>query len=511
MITARGLGWGYASRPTAALHDIDLAVADGEWLLVAGSSGAGKSTLALAIAGLVPHEFAGSWTGELEVAGLSVPPTPRERLATATQLVFQEPAAQLVMERVEDDVAFGLENRGWSPAAMRARVAESLKTLGVVDLGGRLTTRLSGGQQQLVALAGALAPRPRILVLDEPTSNLDARGATAFYAALADLRASNDRPTVVLIDHRVDRALPLVDTVLALDRTGGPLALGPAESVFGSQRDVLASEGVWLPGEMRARIDGALAAGSDRTSHRDGRTVVRFEDVSFRYDRDAPLALRDVSLEIAAGDRVALLGPNGSGKSTLGRLGAGLLPGAGGAVRLQGADPARLPARELAARATFVFQDPVLQFLRDRVADELHAGLQAPEQHAAADALLAELDLDRPGLRDASPYTLSGGEQRRLSVATALVREPGLVVLDEPTYGQDRLRYEALAGLLRRRLDAGSSLLAATHDELFAAEMTSRAVVLDEGRVAWQGPTASRLADASSRSTGPSRPAAVAR
>jgi energy-coupling factor transport system ATP-binding protein len=181
-----------------------------------------------------------------------------------------------------------------------------------------------------------------------------------------------------------------------------------------------------------------------------------------------------------------------------------------GAVWLGGVDPARVPPRELASRATLVFQDPAIQFVRDRVGDELHAGLGSPDEHANADELLAELDLDAPGLRDASPYTLSGGEQRRLSVATALVRDPSLVVLDEPTYGQDRLRYEALVELLRRRLDAGSALLAATHDELFAAEMTSRSIVLDAGRVAWDGPTAAWLAGRDPAGARPLSPVGVA-
>ena len=472
-------------------------LAEGDWLLVAGPSGSGKSTLALAIAGLVPHEFAGTWSGELSVAGHDVPRTARASLAAATGLVFQEPAAQLVMERVEDDVAFGLENRGWPRPTMRERVGETLAALAIGALRDRLTARLSGGEQQRVALAGALAPRPRILVLDEPTSSLDAEGTAAFYAALAALRGSADRPTVVLIEHRVDLAVPLVDAVLALDRTGGPVAFGAAGLVFGQQRDALAAEGVWVPGEVRSRIDRALAAATGGPpATNTGDAILTLDGVTYRYDPDSAPALRDVSTRIAAGERVALLGPNGSGKSTFGRLATGLLSGERGIVSLAGADPARLPAADLASRATFVFQDPALQFLRDRVADELHAGLRTATEHAAADALLAELDLDRPGLRDASPYTLSGGEQRRLSVATALVRHPALVVLDEPTYGQDRLRYDALAALLRRRLDAGTAMLAATHDPLFTAELTRRALVLDQGRLAWEGATGAWLAAA---------------
>jgi energy-coupling factor transport system ATP-binding protein len=503
VIRARGLSWRYAGRPAPALHDIDIDVAEGEWLLVAGPSGSGKSTLALAIAGLVPHEFAGTWGGELDVDELSVPRTPRAILAAAAGLLFQEPAAQLVMEIVEDDVAFGLENRGWPTARMRERVREALSVLGIAHLPRRLTAGLSGGEQQRVALAGVLAPRPRILVLDEPTSNLDPAGTSAFYGVLETLRAADDRPTVVLIEHRTDLAEPLVDTVLALDATGGPIASGSPARVFDEHLPALRTAGIWVPGEAQRRIERAITAHASSSSATDLDPDVALElrDVTYRYDAAAPAALDGVSLEVARGERVALLGSNGSGKSTLGRLAAGLLRARSGSVRLEGVEPARLPAHDLAARATFVFQDPALQFLRDRVGEELHVGLRTPGEHAAADALLAELDLDQPGLRDASPYTLSGGQQRRLSVASALVRRPGLLVLDEPTYGQDRLHYDTLVRLLRTHVAHGSALLAATHDLVFAAEMTARAVVLERGRFASDVPTATLLHSPTGRPT----------
>ena len=202
-----------------------------------------------------------------------------------------------------------------------------------------------------------------------------------------------------------------------------------------------------------------------------------------------------MTLSIASGQRVALMGANGSGKSTLARLVAGLATAPRGSVSLAGTDPARLPARELPRRAGYVFQDPAVQFLADRVADELHVGLRSPAEHAVADRLLGELDLDRPGLADASPHTLSGGEQRRLSVAAALVRDPLLLVLDEPTYGQDRAHSDALVVLLRDRVRQGAAMLAATHDLVFAAESTERAVGLRSGQVAWDGPTTALLAD----------------
>lgn len=510
MIRARGFGWRYAGRPEPALRDVDIDLDEGACLLVAGPSGSGKSTFALAIAGLVPHEFAGSWTGELEVAGSPVQATPRARLAEVAGILFQEPAAQLVMETVEDDVAFGLENRAWPRQEMGPAVVLALDEMGVAGLARRRGITLSGGEQQRVALAGVMAPRPRVLVLDEPTSNLDPAGAIAFYEHLARLRAAPHRPTIVLIDHRVDLALPIADCLLALDADGRPIAAGPVRETFAAERRRLSAAGIWTPGEVASRIarsgsaevslatpapgDRSVPALTPRTD-----ALVQTRGLGYRYP-DGPVALTDASLDIRQGERIALVGANGSGKSTLARLIGGLLRAGTGTVRLAGDDPSRLPAREVPHRAGFVFQDPAVQFLADRVADELHVGLRAPAEHARADRLLAALDLDRDGLREASPHTLSGGEQRRLSVACALVRDPAILLLDEPTYGQDRLRYEALLSLIRERVEQGTALLAATHDLLFTAETSERAIGLREGQVTWDGPTRALLADPAARS-----------
>lgn len=507
MIRARGLGWRYATRSRPALRDVDVDLAPGRCLLVAGPSGSGKSTLALAIAGLVPHELPGTWTGELEVAGLDVPRTPRGRLAEAVGILFQEAAAQLVMELVEDDVAFGLENRAWGRESMRVRVGAALDEAGIAQFACRRTTALSGGEQQRVALAGVLAPRPRILILDEPTSSLDPAASAAFYALLARLRAAPDPPTIVLVEHRVDLALPVVDELLALDATGSPIAAGPAGPTFERQTDRLHAAGIWTPGEAAQRVE--RATGTERADrgageHRRhppsgaGTPLLRTRGLGHRYG-EGPRVLTGVDLDVATGERVALVGANGSGKSTLARLAAGLLAAREGTVRAAGVDPARLPARDVPRHAGYVFQDPAVQFLSDRVADEPRVGLRSPVERAAADRILGELDLDREGLADASPHTLSGGEQRRLSIACALVRRPALLVLDEPTYGQDRAHHDALLSLLRQRVEAGTAMIAATHDLAFAAEATTRTVGLRAGQVAWDGPTRDLLADPRAR------------
>ncbi len=444
-----------------------------------GPSGSGKSTLGLALAGLIPGEIPGSVQGELSVAGLDPRTSERGRLAATVGIVFQDPGSQSVLERVEDDVAFGLENRGWSLEAMRERVPEAIAEAGLLGLERRRSNRLSGGQQQRLALAGVMAPRPAVLVLDEPTANLDPASATAFFDRLSRLSASR-ATTIVLVEHRVDAAWPLADLVLALGPDGAPIDVGAPAEVLRRSAQRMADAGIWLPGPVAAAEHRRPAAVSTV-----GSPVVETNRLGYAYEAGAPV-LRDIDLAFRAGERVALVGPNGSGKSTLGRLLVGLLRATEGAVRLGGSDPARLAPADLARRAGYVFQDPEAGFLTDTVADEVMLGLTDPERAAAATlADRLRLPLDRFGAR--SPYRLSGGEARRLSLACTLVRRPGVLVLDEPTFGQDRLGYDGLLEILHERIDDGACLVIATHDERLVAEVASRVVTLDGGRVVADG------------------------
>ena len=455
------------------MHDVAFEVAPGECLLVVGPSGSGKSTLALAIAGLVPHEIPGEWSGRLEVDGLDAAVTPRVELAARVGLVFQDPGSQVVMDRVEDDVAFGLENRAWPPELMWTRVPEALDAVGLSGLARRRTGHLSGGEQQRLALAGALAPRPGILVLDEPTANLDPWGAAAFFDRLRAIRETRSA-TIVLIEHRADDAWALADSILALGADGAPVDFGRPSDVLTRSGDRLRDEGVWLPGDL-------LLTGPQPRSDVLGPLLLDARNLSFGYDPAVPV-IRHVELDLVAGERVALAGPNGSGKSTLGRLLAGLLRPTHGRVRLDGADPARLSAAELARRAGYVFQDPELQFLAARVGDEVFLGLR-PEERATAPEVMTGLGLPLEHFAGRSPYALSGGEQRRLSLACILVRRPALLVLDEPTFGQDRRGYEGLLAILRDRVAGGTCLVAATHDARFIRDVAGRRIALDGGRV----------------------------
>jgi energy-coupling factor transporter ATP-binding protein EcfA2 len=454
-------------------------------MLVVGPSGSGKSTLALAIGGMIPRDIPAAMGGLLSLDGREIRGLEPTAVAARVGMVWQDPDSQLVMERVEDDVAFGLENRGWQRAAMRSRVPEVLDEMGLAGLERERSRRLSGGQQQRLALAGALAPRPDILILDEPTANLDPPGAADFMERLAALRSERST-TIVLIEHLVEAAWPMADLILALDADGRPIDFGTPREVERRSARRLRDAGIWLPAAVERRI-GAGDATAREWPRPDlpvvdlasAQPVVAATDLRFGFDRNEPV-IRDVNLRIDAGERVALTGPNGSGKTTLARLLVGLLRPDMGTVRLLGDDPARLSPAELARRAQYVFQDPERQFLAQTVEEEVLLGLRFAVRPSAR-VLMGRLGLplDRFGRR--SPYRLSGGEQRRLSLAVALVREPAVLVLDEPTFGQDRNGYEGLLEILHERLGAGATLIAATHDRRFVADATERTIELDDG------------------------------
>ena len=476
-VAARDVAVAYPGRPEPAVSGVTLEVLPGSCLLVVGPSGSGKSTLARALGGLVPWAVPGRLSGEVSIDGLVVGAADPPALVARVGHVFQDPSSQLVMEWVEDDVAFGLEGRAWPRQEMRRRVPEALAEAGLEGFERRRTALLSGGEQQRLALAGAGAPRPGLLVLDEPTANLDPPGAAAFAARLGAVRAAR-AATIVLVEHRADLAWPLADQVLALGPNGRPLALGTPQELLRDHRDRLVDAGIWLPDEPAPPLP-------PRRDDDGGPAVAEASGVSFAYGRGRPV-LVDVGLRVGPGERVALLGANGSGKSTLSRLLVGLLRPSRGNVRLAGRDPARMAPRDVARLAGFVTQDPERGFVGGTVAGDLLAGLEPAEQERAG--LVADrlgIPLARFGSRN--PYTLSGGEQRRLSLATQLVRQPRLLVLDEPTYGQDRHGHAALVQLLRERVDAGAAVVAATHDLRFAGTFADRVVELEGGHVTRAG------------------------
>jgi energy-coupling factor transporter ATP-binding protein EcfA2 len=460
-ITAAGWGWRYAGRRAPAVRDVTFTIEPGERVLLLGASGAGKSTLLAGMAGLLGGADEGDETGSLLIDGERA-----EAHRGRVGLVLQDPDAGVVLAKVGDDVAFGPENLGVPAAEIPARVTEALDAVGLRVPLGRPTKALSGGQKQRLALAGVLAMRPGVLLLDEPTANLDPDGVREVRASVERVLAETGA-TLVVIEHRTAVWADLMDRVIVVGADGGLLADGTPADVFARHGADLAAAGVWVPGMPvdlpvlpGAQPDAAAAlAASALSLSRDGRSIVR----------------AGLDLTVPRGAATAITGPNGAGKSTLALTLAGLLPEAAGEVVAapelagrSGRRPSRWTSRELLTRIGTVFQEPEHQFLASSVRDELAIGPRSRGVDAAAvdvivDELLERLHL--APLAAANPFTLSGGQKRRLSVATVLADAPPVIVLDEPTFGQDRRGWIELVQLLQSEIAAGTTVVAVTHDE----------------------------------------------
>lgn len=379
------------------------------------------------------------------------------------------------MARSGDEVAFGLEERCVPEREIWPRVDEALAQVGFPYPRDHPTAALSGGEKQRLALAAVLALRPRILLLDEPTSSLDPAGARDLYEALSRLDRST---TVVLVEHHLDLALPLVDRIVAVDGERGVTVDGTARTVLERDRGELEALGTWLPD---APAPAPIAGGAG------GPDVVIARDVGFRYPRAARDALAGADLRLGTGECLAITGPNGSGKSTLLLILGGLVRPQRGSVRAETLDPRtpepwRWRAPTLASRFGSVFQDPDHQFLTASVLEELGLGSRLQGASEAEARRRAALLVERLGLGHvaaASPFTLSGGEKRRLSVGTALATVPRALFLDEPSYGQDRATFVGLIGLLREAHVQGAALCAATHEAALVTAMGGRTVALE--------------------------------
>ncbi|MDO8336736.1 MAG: ATP-binding cassette domain-containing protein, partial [Microcella sp.] len=467
-LAAKAWSWTPAGRTAPVLAGLDLAIEPGERVLLLGASGSGKSTLLQAFAGVLGGDDEGTRAGALTVDGRD-PADARGRVG----LLLQDPDAQLVLARAGDDVAFGPENLGVPAEEIHRRVPLALAAVGLDLPLDADTTRLSGGQKQRLALAGVLALRPGALLLDEPTAQLVPAGVLEVAAAVAALVADRSM-TLLVVEHRVDVWAPLVDRVIVLEE-GRVVADGPVADVMRAQGERLASRGVWVPGRAPEHPSPA--------SQEPGETLLSARGLAVR-PRGGAVVQTGLDLDVRAGDVIALTGVNGAGKTTLALTLAGLLEPAAGEVAatdaLRGMDPpvdepspAAWSSRALVARLGVVFQNPEHQFVAATVREELGVGPRALGRSEEETASIVEPLLDRLRLRalaGSSPFTLSGGEQRRLSVATALATAPPVLVLDEPSFGQDSRTWAELAALLAAHRDAGGAIVMATHDrELVAA------------------------------------------
>ncbi|GAA1796786.1 ABC transporter ATP-binding protein [Agromyces neolithicus] len=508
----------------ATPDEVTLSISAGEVVLLLGPSGCGKSTLALALDGLVPHAVPAELSGTVRIAGLDSRDHSVGVLSEHVAMVFQDPDAQVVTATLLDEVAFGPENQLVPVDEVLARAERALKLVGLWERRHENPDRLSGGGRQRLAIACALAMAAPVLVLDEPTANLDPAGIDEVYAVLRELASDRDH-AIVLVEHNLDAAVDIVDRVVVLDAAGRLVIDGPARDVLRERAAELLELGVWLPvstlAAMRLRDAGVtldplpltpaeLATALDAhpvlpapqpaiqvgTNAREPAIAVRGLSVR-RGGRRGPVVVHEVDLDVVAGDFVAIVGTNGAGKTSLLQAIAGVIPPPAGTVDLLGLDPTRADARTLSRRIGFVFQNPEHQFVAHSVLGELELGLRVhgiPEtdRPEAAMRMLRRFGLEQ--LRDQHPFLLSGGQKRRLSVGTALIAGAPVLALDEPTFGQDRERAAELLDMLRELNDQGTTVLVVTHDLQLVADYATRVVVMRDGRILGTGPSAEVLA-----------------
>lgn len=443
-----GVTYTYPGGVRPALDGVTLAVQPGELLVLTGLSSAGKSTLLRTLAGLVPHFHGGRFAGRAEVAGRDTRRTRPAELAGPVATLFQDPESQVVMGGVLAEVAFGLENLGVAPADIEARALAALDAVGAAHLAGRATAELSGGELQRVCLASTLALEPCLLLLDEPTSQLDPAVAHDLLD-LAVALAAERGIAVVCSEQRTARLLPIAHRIVHLD-AGRVVVDAPRDEALEQLAEVAPE---FLPGASLGAPAGRLG----------GDVLCALSGVSFGYPsrHDTP-AVAGASLELRRGEVVALVGPNGSGKSTLAKLAAGLLEPATGSVRSVG-------------RVAYLSQDPGRYLARDRVEDEVALGVGGDRVRARR--ALAAVGLD--GQAERHPRDLSSGERERLAVASVLVTEPDVLILDEPTRGVDPVRKRQLADLVRS--GDGRATLLVTHDEELVAGVADRVVRMERG------------------------------
>jgi energy-coupling factor transport system ATP-binding protein len=502
------LSFRYRTAAAPSLTDITFAASTGDLMLVAGGSGSGKSTLLRCVNGLIPRSYGGDISGQIAIDGQNPAGLGLAQLAQLVGTVLQDPDRQIVTSYVERQVAFGPENLGWSRERIRAAVGATLERLGIADLSGRETGELSGGERQKVALAGLLSMDPRILLLDEPLASLDpasAREALALFRELA-----NHGRVVLLVEHRVEDAMTAQPDRTLFLRDGRQVFLGLSDEFL-----ALAD-----PREVKLPADVALARGmGDRGwglgANDDGRrptpssqlpspgqrsapgdALLEFDDIRFGYG-DGPEVLRGVSLTVREGEVVAVMGPNGAGKSTLLRHGIGLLRPRSGQVRVDGKDARASTVAQLARTVGYVFQSPSHMLFAPTVRAELTFGPRNLGQDPAAAEQRVPAALEQVGLtgfEERAPLSLSFGQQKRLGIAAVLSMRPRVLVLDEPTAGQDHGSTRALMHTIGGLAGLAATVLI-THDVDLAVSYATRVVLMRDGQIEADGPPEQVLAD----------------
>jgi energy-coupling factor transporter ATP-binding protein EcfA2 len=504
MIELRNITYAYPNQAKPVLENITLTVTPGEFLLVVGPSGAGKSTLLRCFNGLVPHFYGGKIQGQAQVGGRDPINLGPRGMSDLVGFVFQDPEAQFVTEQVEDELAFAMENHNFAQAKMRRRVEEVLDQLSMVHLRARRIDTLSGGERQRVAIGSVLTLQPAILVLDEPTSQLDPQAAEEILTTLQKLNHDLGL-TIIISEHRLERVAQYADRICYVPGHGQPLLTGLPRQVL-SQVDLappLAQLGRalnWQPlpltikeghpfaAELKSRLKHNPPAANETPEkvRVAANPVITLKNVRYRYEGYTE-ALKEINLALHRGERVALMGRNGSGKSTLLKNIVGLLRPQQGRVNILGRDTRQTDLLDITRRVGFVPQNPGRLLFHETVAEELaftrHAHQLPPTDFAD---LLQSLGLAE--LTQAYPRDLSSGERQRVALAAILAAEPEILLLDEPTRGLDYQNKVLLTRILNDLSGRGITIIMATHDVELVAHCADRVIIMGEGQVVVDGP-----------------------
>ncbi|MEW6380139.1 MAG: ATP-binding cassette domain-containing protein [bacterium] len=480
LLSAQNLSLFYPASSRAVLKACNLEIQSGEILLIAGPSGSGKSSLIHALSGLIPRNIQGRIQGSVSLLGKNIQEIPFWEISRSLAVVFQEPEEQFFTLKVEDEIAFGPENHGLPPEEIRQRIHQAALDTDTEFLLPRLIHTLSEGEKQKVAIAANLAMNPQILLFDEPTSNLDERSASQFYTLLEKLHQHADR-AIVLTEHRLHRAAQIADRLIIL-RDG--------EIAYDGKPHLLQNPQWPQTWGLRAGSDQspALSSGKEKSRAMHFQPILSVSDLYFRFRPNGHFAVQVPKFSVDAGEAVAVCGDNGSGKTTLLRLLAGALIPDQGDILLEGRKIHSLPLGQRSQMIRLVLQNMDHQLLGRSVFSELvNWSFPSGSEKKRASVEKASLLLDRfnlSHLRDRHPHSLSVGEKQRLAIASGIINNPSLLLLDEPTSGMDGASIDQLIHLLREHKEQGMALVIASHDDELIEAICDRRISLHFGHLA---------------------------
>ncbi len=493
MIELQGFSFRYSPSHFFALKDISIRILPGEFVLIVGDSGSGKTTLLRAINGLVPHFYGGEYRGKVIVEGKEVSETSPRKLAAIVGSVFQDPENQILMSTVEREISFPLENRGMKEAEIEKRVEEALELLGIYHLRERKIESLSGGEKQKVAIAAAMASYPRYLLLDEPTSQIDPNSAEELLALLE--RLNDDLGIgIVLVEHRMERTMHRADRLIVMN--AGKIICDGEPRMVASKID-LDALGIGYPQITRVArkmelkyLPLTVKEGRKALSHLFGKVKITQEKyekekvgeaMSLSFSYDGKRVIRDLTLELFRGEVLGLMGRNGAGKTTLAKLLSGLLKPQRGKIRIMGKDIAAINERERSKLVSMVFQNPNVHLFQDTIYDDIAL---SSEDNEKVKSIMKKLGIWK--LKDRSGKELSGGERMLAAIASIAVKEPELLILDEPTRGLS-YRFKRVLSSYLRDYASRHSVILISHDVEMIARTVQRVAILSRGKIIVEG------------------------